>query len=779
MPDLDRRPHLTFRREEVVNPRRLSRRGFSKIVPDDIRGHARKLLGQLTESEQLPSEEGYDPRRLLKLTVSPGTPVADLEGIHGLKVISQEDREAVVMFADERGLNEFRRRLGQLEHGGAPTRKDLLYAIAGIDGWTEKDRRGQQLKTVTGAPRFVVDVELWALEFRPEREFMIRSFESFCVSHQIDILDKLNQSTIIMLRVRLSQAELGPLLRHRDVRLVDAPPRLQFDTGLLNAEVMDVPPLDDVPDDKPAVVVLDSGVATGHPLLGKAIGDAQSFLTGDRGAADEHGHGTMVAGIALYGDVEACLREGRFIPQLRLFSGRITDENSQGQSGFIENAVAEAVSYFSSHYGCKIFNLSFGDAAKPYHGGHVRGLAAILDSLAQEYGVLFIVSAGNFYGAEEFPTHWLHEYPDYLFDDACRILDPAPALNALTVGSMARHEVSRLAGRFPNDVEYQPIARRDQPSPFTRTGPGPLGAIKPELVEYGGNLSVNTRRGVDRLDIGNAVLGEISTSFGFAHGSPFAMDAGTSYAAPRIANLAARLLAIYPDADANTLRALIVAHAIQPDAVRDLLQGDADRLFRSVGYGRPNPDTALLSDERCVTLMARDRMSGDAHHFYEIPLPGDFLFGGRWKRTLTVALAHTPIVRRTRVGYKGSTLSFKVVKESSLDQIIRVFSRAKKDDAEPMLDEYTGFSPGAQLRSKGTVQAGTRVFTQVDSRWGKNRLFVVVTRHVEPWAATLFADEPYSLVVVMRNQSENTVRLYTQVQQQLQARARLRGWSSK
>ncbi len=774
MPDSDRHPHLLLRREEVVNPRRSSARNVPKIAPDDVRGHARKLLEQLAENEQLPSEEGYDPRRLLKLTVSPGTPIAELEGIRGLKVISQEDREVVVMFADERGLNEFRHRLDQLEHGGSPTRTDLLYAIAGIDGWAEKDRRGQQLETVAGAPRFVVDVELWALESRPEREAMIRSFESFCASHQIDILDKMNQSTIIMMRVRLSQGELELLLRHRDVRLVDAPPHFQFDARLLNTEVRNMSLLDEVSDDMPAIVVLDSGVATGHPLLGAAIGDAQNFLQGSRSAADENGHGTMVAGIALYGDVEVCLREGRFIPQLRLFSGRITDENSQGQSDFIENAVAGAVSYFSSQYGCKIFNLSFGDSMKPYHGGHVRGLAAVLDSLAQEHGVLFVVSAGNFYGTEEFPMHWLHEYPHYLFDEACRILDPAPAVNVLTVGSIARHEVSRLATRFPNDVEYQPIARRDQPSPFTRTGPGPLGAIKPELVEYGGNLSVNVRHGVDRLDIGNATLGEISTSLEFAHGSPFAMDVGTSYAAPRIANLAGRLLATYPDADANLLRALILAHASQPDAARTLLKGDVEKLFRIVGYGRPDSGAALLSDEQCVTLMANDRMSGDVHHFYEIPLPDDFLSGGRWKRTVTVALAHTPIVRRTRIKYKGSALSFKVVKGLSLNQVIDVFSRTKKGDAEPMMDEYSGFSPNAKLRSEGTVQAGTKVFTQTDTRWGKNRLFVVVTRHVEPWAATLFADEPYSLVVVIRNQSENTVRFYTQVQQQLQARARLR-----
>jgi hypothetical protein len=39
---------------------------------------------------------------------------------------------------------------------------------------------------------------------------------------------------------------------------------------------------------------LDSGLTTGHPLLAPAVGDAQSFLPG-KDAANEHGHGTIVA----------------------------------------------------------------------------------------------------------------------------------------------------------------------------------------------------------------------------------------------------------------------------------------------------------------------------------------------------------------------------------------------------------------------------------------------------------------------------------------------------
>ena len=52
-------------------------------------------------------------------------------------------------------------------------------------------------------------------------------------------------------------------------------------------------------------------------------------LLPDAPAADEHGHGTLVSGIALYDDVADSLRRGRFVPELRLFSGRILNERNQ------------------------------------------------------------------------------------------------------------------------------------------------------------------------------------------------------------------------------------------------------------------------------------------------------------------------------------------------------------------------------------------------------------------------------------------------------------------
>jgi len=763
--------HLLFSRLEPVNPRRV-RPGFSTTTPpSNPKAFAAAITEQLSRAVGEAKKEvpGFDPRLLLKIRAT-GIRPSDLEAIEGLTVVSQEGKDLVVLFANEEGLNEFKYRLDQIARDEIPTRKDVMYAVKGWENWSREDRIGPALK-LSGPPAqepFRLDVELWALERRDERSAMLASFEAWCRENGLRQLDRLIQETIIMYRLEVPRMRLDSLLSHRDVRMVDLPPVYQLSVGLTHVPVRDLPEVPLVEGNVPGIVVLDSGLSTNHPLLGPAVGDAQTYLPG-LGSEDENGHGTMIAGLALYGDVEQQLRSGHFVPELRIFSGRVTDASNYSP-GFLENHLIDAVGYFTQEYGCKIFNLSLGDANKPYTGGHVRGLAAVVDSLARQYDVLFVVSAGNFWGTEEFPYDWRGKYPDYLFTDEARIIDPAPALNALTVGSLAKYEQPRPGQRFPNDVNYQPVARHDQPSPFTRSGPGPGDAIKPEVVEYGGNFSVDLRTQPNKL-LANDLLGELSTSHEFAGGRLFAVDVGTSFAAPKIAHLAGRLLKRYPNAGPNLLRALIVAHAAIPNATRELLQ-DASKEMNLVGYGKPDWESAIYSVDSRVTLYGQERISGETHHFYEIPLPEDF-FGGaaRRKRYITVALAHMPLVRRTRIEYKGSRISFRVVRARQLDDILPIFRHTPRDEREELLPEVGNFKPTPNVRSKGTVQAATWQVGQVDRRWGDNRLFIVVTRIVEPWAAQIFDEEDYSLVVVLKDEAEQ-VRYYTQVRQLLRARIR-------
>jgi len=697
-----------------------------------------------------------------------GVQPEDLETIDGLRVISQEGKKVVVLFASEEGLREFRRRLSLVARGERVTRQDVLFAIKRTEAWSPEDRKGPALRNegIPDSEAFVVDVELWPLEYRPDREAMLANFERWCDQGKVTVIDAVKYGPAILYRVRVRQDAFQVLLNHRDVRLVDLPPRYQLDVSVVHLpleQIAEVPPPSE---EVPGIVILDSGLTTGHPLLGPAVGDAQSFISGVS-ADDECDHGTRVAGLALYGDIWECARARQFIPQFRLFSGRVLDSKGEFEHGFVENHIREAVRYFVEYYGCRVFNVSFGDERKPFTGGHVRGLAAVLDTLAREYNVLFTVSAGNFTGTDRFPADWRNQYPGYLCTDKARIIDPAPALNVLTVGSLARGDVSPQAQRFPRDPAYQPIARRDQPSPFSRTGPGPGGAIKPDVVEYGGNYWIDERTGQVRA----TGLGELTTRQQFQE-NLFIVDSGTSYAAPKVAHLAALLLKEYPDASPDLLRALIVAHSHHPQATVTLVSGDEDTLYRLTGYGKPDWTAARYSSENRVTLFAQETIGENQHQFYEIPLPDDFFAPPpRRPRRITVALAHTPVVRRTRVEYKASRINFRVVRALSIDDVARVFRHTTKSEREPSMAEIGNFRPGPTRRDKGTVQKASWEIQQIRNQdWDGNHLFVVVTRSVPGWAEGLVERERYALVVIIEDRSAQQVRYYTQIQQRLQIR---------
>lgn len=762
----ERYRHLVIQRLERVNPRR--RRNAPPVErPADPRAHADRLVHEVERAVEMPVSAAFDDRRLLKLRVE-GIDPEDLEVIDGLQVVSQEGKKLIVLFATEEGLGEFRRRLAAIGAGERVTRQEILFAVKGVEGWSQDDRIGFALQR-EGRPakeRFIVDVELWALDRAPDRQQMMRAFEGWCAGQGAHIIDSVKQEAVILYRLRLTGPTLDALLLHRDVRLVDLPPRYQLDLRLVHVPLRVLPHVPPPPDGAPGVVILDSGLVSNHPLLGPAVGDAQSFIHG-ASSQDENGHGTAVAGLALYGDLWDCTERQEFIPRLRLFSGRVLTSDGEYDHRFIENQVIEAVKYFMENYGCRIFNLSIGDKRKPYNGGHVRGLAAVLDTLARQYGILFVVSAGNFEGFGDFPADWRRQYPDYLFCDEARIIDPATAVNVLTVGSLARADVGRSGQRFPLDPAYQPVSRPGQPSPFTRTGPGPRGAIKPEVVAYGGNYHIDARGGT----VSEAGLGELTTRRDH-HKNLFTVVSGTSYAAPQIAHLAGLLLREYPDAGPNLLRSLIVAHAQPPEPTMDLFSGSEDRLYKAVGYGMPDELATLYSLESKVTLLAEEAIRENEHHFYEIPLPQDFLSPpARRHRRITVALAHTPYVRRTRFDYCASRFSFRVIRRPSLEEVERVFRHTPRREREPNIPETGDFNPGATLRDKGTVQkASWDIQVLQRAHWEGNHLFVVVTRTVPAWAGGIVEEEPYALVIVIEDRSSQQVRYYTQIEQLLRIR---------
>lgn len=770
--------HFQLQAEPERNDRHRRRNPKPRFTPEDKRAFGAELGGRLQHARQalLQDLPGYDERLVLKVSLREGETLPDLAAVPGIAILSQEDRQVAIACATKVGLDTLESRLATLARDGQVSGQRLFYTIQNFDRWTPEDRRGKALRE-QGLPTtdsFVLDAELWPEDRADRRAAKLSQFEAWLSQVGIVRLDSLNQPSLIMVRLRCTKQQAEQLLlNHTDVRTLDLPPRfgLTVKAILTNLDAIEAP--NPPPLNAPVLTLLDAGLTTGHPLIKPAVVEAQGFTTPDGDSADgpEHpGHGTFVAGIGLYGDVGQQIQSARCVADIKIGSAKVFRDDGHDLTAFVEKAVEQAVRYFTNKYQCRLFNISYGDGNKIYDGRHVRSLAYTLDRLSRTLGVLFFTATGNHDEKQLPPTEQLRShYPGYLLEETARLFDPAPALNAITVGGLARFDASQQAQRHPDTIEDMPVARTGQPSPFTRTGPSINGAIKPDFVEHAGNIAI-TRA----MKLQEKGLGVLSLNSGFASGTLFAEDIGTSFAAPALANKAARLLRSNPNASVNLLRALLGAHARWPRESRELLAPnnratEHANLLRLVGYGQVDETALHRSTERCVTLVSEGRIDKDQHQFYALPIPDSF-WQGSGVRTVTVALAYTPDVKTTRLDYRATKLQFWFVLADDRDEVLQAFQHGR----QTVLSEHERNRwISSTNRNPGTLQVSRWDFRRPPN---KRQAYVVLGRQDANWNIDATESESYALCATLdvRRVAETQVNLYTEVRAQLQARAQAR-----
>jgi hypothetical protein len=781
--------HLRIEREPLANDRRTRQFNIPKVARGDLREHGQRLIQEAARSLDLARQQqnSIPTRFVFKIRYSGMLDIAHLHR-HGVEFISQEDRQICVVFANEAGLAIFVEHLQRLGLDNVElSYKQILEAIDGIDNWTREDRQSWALRKsgLPHAENFLLDVELWPVRvtYHPERNKLCTAFEQWLAARNIRRIDKVNLDSLLMYRLEVNIALAEELLNHTDVRLVDLVPTSGISYSQLNRDIADLPDtIPNPPVNASKICILDSGIAGNHPLLAPAIAETVSFVPSED-AADFNGHGTAVSSVALYGDLEGCARSNYWRPELWLLSGKVLDQNAEFDTQSIENTLVEAVRYFVDTYSCKIFNISLGNTNSPYDHKHIRGIAYVLDQLSRELDVLFVVSAGNFSGSidPEVPRQsWRDEYPEYLLANESLIIDPAPAMNVITVGSLAKHNATFDAQRYPEIAQLAP-ASEHQPSPFTRHGPSVKGAIKPELVAIGGNLATSVRR--DQLTPVTKGMGVLTCNSGFVGGTLFGETSGTSFAAPYITHLAGRLLNNYPTASANLLRAMLVNNSNLPAEVERSFSSDLHLAYKSInkrdpardvaGYGLVDESELFRSSQNVVTLIVEDKIANNEHHFYELPLPPEFLRTQRAAREIRVTLAYCPAVRTTRIDYLATKMHFRLVKDTSLESVQRYFNHDTQGETETRNDDATtNRDITAELRGRGTVQSSTWRMKQrsPDEKW-----FVVVTRQDRDWGEAMsLALENYALVVTVTDRENEHAELYTQIVQRIELRGRAR-----
>ncbi len=403
----------------------------------------------------------------------------------------------------------------------------------------------------------------------------------------------------------------------------------------------------------PNICVIDSGIQERHPLLKAAIDleNSKSWLPGNQFTADyvkDGGHGTRVAGAVLYS--RNIPRTGKQPAICWIQNARVLDDNCQlPKNLFPSNMLGEIVELYNSQTGTRIFNHSI-TGSVPCRTGSMSAWAATIDQLTWQKDILLIVAAGNLpsYGiigptrlsiAEHLAAN--RPYPDYLLEAACRIANPAQSFQALTVGSIARN--------YYQAPSYSSIAQKDMPSAFSCSGLGIWDTIKPEVVEYGGDL-VKDEGVPPKLTYHESICLELVRST--LNGGPaIASDqVGTSFAAPKVYHIAARLASELPEESCLLYRALIVQSARWPEW-RMADNVDQLHVLRQIGYGIPNLERCLGNSSNRITMITRgeSRIQARQAQIYEVKLPNSLRSPGDELEILVeVTLSYKAQPRRTR-----------------------------------------------------------------------------------------------------------------------------------
>ncbi|WP_025659772.1 S8 family peptidase [Rhizobium sp. IBUN] len=764
--------HLPLKRLEGELVRRKNS-GFPGGLKREPVGHGGRLKSEIattqSEFEKLPPVAGVDPSLILKIKVA-GLVTEDDWRKLGLSVLSIDGDKTTVLFADDKSLQAFHQKVDAYRGGipdgqKGPQFAQLIGSIEAVSLVEPADRIGRVLRaagfdsvdTFDASTDYILDFELHRPSSDEDAALFIYRFENTIGPMGGEIISTYNGKSILLVRAICNGDALRGALNLPELSVMDLPP--QPDLG--PTDISDVqsgqidagtPPADD------AVVVgiVDSGVNFGHKLL--APTEAGSFtVVSTFGSDDEGGHGTSVASVAAFGDIEARLKAGNFDAQFRIASARVTTNTGKFPSEMsVPELMEKSIRRLHDEYGCRIINISLGDADRVYDGSRVDTWTATLDSLARELDILIVVSAGNRGNlTATYGDQILKAYPKLLLDKASRVISPAFGANLISVGAIANS--NGLADEDKDLVGVQPVCGKEEPAPFTRCGPGVRNMVKPDFVDFGGNA-------VWDGPTQSLVSGNHKPSAGIwaFHHKPlerlFRARSGTSFSAPQLSYKAALLLSQFPLASANLLRALLAISARVPTAPSLRPEPlNEQELLSTCGYGVANPTDAATSDDTRVVLFTEDKLKLDHFAVYEVPIPSDFQTM-KGEKEIRVCLAFDPPTRHTRAEYLGVTMGWRLLRGTSADDVFHRFRKWEADEGEPPKFEskYVCNSDiGPNLREKGTLQLGTYSGKKDISGYG-DRYFVAVWCS-RRWAPADIEEQNFAVCVQLRHENVNTL----------------------
>lgn len=388
----------------------------------------------------------------------------------------------------------------------------------------------------------------------------------------------------------------------------------------------------------PVVCILDRGVQGNNLLLKHSLSSSDKHVADSAWSHDPviHTHGTEMAGLALYGDLEAAVVGSHDIKlHHRLESVKLLPDNAGNSPELYGAITAKAVDQpeITAQQRKRVFMLAITAPEDVQNGTDVSAVpeslresgsptswSATIDALAYGRAIddqvphltyldrdeprtprLFVISAGNI---RDIAT----EIPHLERSDAEAVEDPAQAWNAITVGAFA--DKDDMSGAPDSFNGYIPIAQRGELSPSSRTSVSfnrKRWPVKPDVVADGGNLASSSDGSIIDTPPNLGVLTTRHQKFGNSDGF-FTTTRDTSAATAQVAAIAAGISSAYPNLKPETVRALIVHSAEWSDAMLERFKQmktktELVNLLRRYGMGVPGLDRAIYSASDALTLI--------------------------------------------------------------------------------------------------------------------------------------------------------------------------------
>jgi hypothetical protein len=170
-------------------------------------------------------------------------------------------------------------------------------------------------------------------------------------------------------------------------------------------------------------------------------------------------------------------------------------------------------------------------------------------------------------------------------------------------------------------------------------------------------------------------------------------------------------------------------------------------------------------------------MGVDTVVIHPIPMPEPFTQGRRAERTIKVALAFDPPVRRRRREYLAGTMQLDLYRSIDIDDLADIVSRQDVADQRPPIRDRRRVShlkPGPDSFRSSTLQVRTWQARQLDPNDGET-YFLAVTHKTQTWARNAdYERQKYAIAVTVADEARTDINLYALISERLELPAQVR-----